>query len=327
MDTMVSFHNDGLATNFLTKEDIRKVAPKVLLNKATNPNVSARYAVASTESVIDDLATLGWLPVEAKQQKMRKESSIRSFHIVAFQNPNVRITRTAFVDNEGRNYAFSRVVELQDENGNVVGYEGHDRFGHAFPVYKQEGVECYPRIVLTNSYDGFNAFTFRVSFFRLVCSNGLVVATDTFVDVSVRHTKYNVEVLGEVIRKAMAAVDEQIGTFNDMRNIVLTESQKSDFVKNALRIRNNLPLDAPITLDEDTITDMLKPLRDEDENNTLYGCFNILQEKVTKGGVVVGINGKKARKMRGIKSFAKDININQKLYMQALAFMPSAIAA
>lgn len=326
MDTMVSYQNDGIATTFLSKEDIRSIAPKVFCTAPTNPNLSNRYVYAGTEKVIDDLAKLGWMPVEAKQQKMRKESSIRSFHIVAFQNPNVCIRRTDYVDHLGRNYAFSRVVEVQDENGNVVGYEGHDRYGHSFPVFKQENVEAYPRIILTNSYDGFNSFTFRVGLFRLVCSNGLVVCTDSFVDISIRHINYTEEKLREVITCATAAVDSQIGTFNDMRSITLSEAQKTELALNALRFRKGLPDDAPMVADEEGIADLLEPLRDEDKNDTLWAVFNILQEKVTKGGATVGINGKKARKMRGIKSFAKDIDINQRLYKAATAYLPVAEA-
>ena len=93
-------------------------------------------------------------------------------------------------------------------------------------------------------------------------------------------------------------------------------------MKNALRIRNNVPADAPVIVDEDTITEILEPTREADENQTLYGVFNIIQEKITKGGVVVGINGKKARKMRGIKSFKKDLDMNQKLYQEALSYIP-----
>ena len=320
---MVSFHNDGLATKFLTKDEIRAIAPKVFCPKPTNPNLSDRYVYAGTEKVIDDLANLGWYPVEAKQQKMRKESSIRSFHIVAFQNPKVCINNTnTYVDSEGRSYAFSRVTEVQNEKGEVIGYEGHDRYGHTFPVTQVESVECYPRIILTNSYDGFNSFTFRVGLFRLVCSNGLVVCTDQFVDISIRHINYTEEKLREVITCATSAVDAQIGTFNDMRKVVLTDAQKAEFAINALRYRKNLPDDAPMVADEEGIKDLLEPIREADDTNTLWGVFNILQEKVTKGGAVVGINGKKARKMRGIKSFAKDIDINQRLYKAATAYLP-----
>jgi hypothetical protein len=322
---MVHYGDDKLATNFLSKDDIRAIAPKVLLTKPSNPNLSNRYTYASTERVIDDLAKLGWLPVDAKQQKMRKESSVRSFHIVSFQNPNVCIRRTDYVDAEGRNYAFSRVVELQDENGNVIGYEGHDRYGHAFPVFKQENVEAYPRIILTNSYDGFNSFTFRVGLFRLVCSNGLVVCTEQFVDISVRHIGYTEEKLREIVASAITAVDSQIGTFNDMRKVYLTDEQKAEFALSALRYRKGLADDAEMKADDEGIADLLTPIRDEDNDNSLWAVFNILQEKVTKGGAVVGINGKKARKMRAIKSFAKDIDINQRLYKTALSYLPIAV--
>lgn len=321
MDTMVSYSNDGLATQFLTKDDIRAIAPKVFCTEKTNPNLSDRYVYVGTEKVIDDLAAEGWLPVDAKQQKMRKQSSVRSFHIVAFQNPKVAIRRTDYVDAEGRNYDFARVVEVQDENGNVIGYEGTDRYGHTFPVFKQKSVECYPRIILTNSYDGFNAFTFRVGIYRLVCSNGLVVCTDSFVDISIRHINYTEEKLREVIRSAMSAVDEQIGTFNDMKSVALIPEQKRELAINALRFRKGLPDDAPMKADEEGIADLLEPTRDEDKADTLWAVFNIIQEKITKGGAVVGINGKKARKMRGIVSFGKDIDINQRLYKSAIGYL------
>ena len=324
---MVSYSNDGLATKFLTKSDIRAIAPKVFCPAPTNPNLSERYVYAGTEKVIDDLANLGWYPVEAQQQKMRKESSIRSFHIVAFQNPNVCIRRTDYVDEQGRNYAFSRVSEQVDEEGNIIGYIGYDRYGHSFPVFKKEGVEAYPRIILTNSYDGFNAFTFRVGLFRLVCSNGLVVCTEQFVDIKVRHIAYTEERLREVIITATSAVDAQIGTFNDMRGIELTEAQKYEFALNALRIRKHLPADAPMVVDDEGIADLLSPNRTEDEGNSLWAVFNVLQEKITKGGAVVGINNQKSRKMRSIKSFAKDIDINQQLYAHAMTYLPAVAEA
>ena len=323
MSTMVSYQNDGLATKFLSKDDIRAVAPKVFCPKPTNPNLSERYVYAGTEKVIDDLATLGWLPVDAKQQKMRKESSIRSFHIVSFQNPNVAIKHTSYVDEQGRSYAFARVDEIRDKDGNIVSYIGYDRYGHSFPVRKQEEVEAYPRIILTNSYDGFNAFTFRVGLFRLVCSNGLVVCTEQFVDISIRHINYTEEKLREVVASAISAVDNQIGTFNDMQAITLSDAQKNELAINALRFRKGLPDDAPMVADEEGIADLLTPIREEDKADTLWAVFNILQEKITKGGAVVGINGKKARKMRGITSFAKDIDINQRLYKAATAYLPA----
>ena len=38
----------------------------------------------------------------------------------------------------------------------------------------------YPQVLLTNSHDGKNAFTFTAGLFRLVCENGLVISTQEF---------------------------------------------------------------------------------------------------------------------------------------------------
>ena len=43
-----------------------------------------------------------------------------------------------------------------------------------------DGDTVFPRILLTNSHDGKNAFTFKAGLFRLVCSNGLVIADEQF---------------------------------------------------------------------------------------------------------------------------------------------------
>ena len=35
----------------------------------------------------------------------------------------------------------------------------------------KNGDDAFPRIILTNSHDGFNSFQFRIGIYRLVCSN------------------------------------------------------------------------------------------------------------------------------------------------------------
>ena len=43
-----------------------------------------------------------------------------------------------------------------------------------------DGDTVFPQILLTNSHDGKNAFTFTAGLFRMICSNGLVVADKEF---------------------------------------------------------------------------------------------------------------------------------------------------
>ena len=57
-----------------------------------------------------------------------------------------------------------------------------------------DGDTVYPQILLTNSHDGKNSFTFTAGLFRMICENGLVVSTEQFEDVKMRHMGYTFRV-------------------------------------------------------------------------------------------------------------------------------------
>ena len=46
----------------------------------------------------------------------------------------------------------------------------------------EDGDTVFPQILITNSHDGKNAFQFTAGLFRMICENGLVIATDEFED-------------------------------------------------------------------------------------------------------------------------------------------------
>ena len=283
---MMTFDSQNLC-EFLTKDEMRAKAPYIFATAPTNPNTSDRYVFASTETIIDDMEKLGWGVVDCKQQRANKRSGIRSFHMVAFQNPNVVITR-------------------EDENGNEV-------------------ADCFPRIILTNSHDGFNSFKFMVGIFRLVCSNGLVIATDTFANISIRHINYDFEELRKVVATAINAVSEQIVVMNDMQNTTLTLEQKNELATEALRIRKGVKADEKFSVDEETLADILAPTRKEDESNDLWSVFNTLQEKMISGNfqMTSPTNGR-TRKARAIKGVSKDLSINQDLFRVASSYRMAA---
>ena len=218
-DTMLSFKNDSLVS-FMSKEEMHQKAPYIFSKERTNPKVSQRYVFASTETIIDDFAKLGWGVVDCKQQRATKRGAgIRSYHMVVLQNPKIFIT---------------------EEN------DGASR------------VECYPRIILTNSHDGFNSFKFMVGMFRLVCSNGLVIATEKFADISIRHINYTFEKLRGVVAKAIEAVTAHVELMNEMKEIHLTKEQKEDFAISAIKIRKN---DENIKVSEEDVEEILKPFK------------------------------------------------------------------
>ena len=185
-------------------------------------------------------------------------------------------------------------------------------------------IECFPRIILTNSHDGFNSFKFMVGLFRLVCSNGLVIATQKFADISIRHIGYTKEELTKVVAKSMQVVEANIEIMNSMSHTVLTEAQKDELATAALRIRDKGAED--YTAPAEVIDDILTPTRTEDEGDTLWHVFNVLQEKIIRGNfnMLSKKNPKKKRKARAITGVARDLEINQSFFKVASEYAQAA---
>jgi len=279
-DVMLSF-GKGL-DSYLTKEEIKNSAPLIFAEAPTNPDVSEKYLFVNTETIVDDLEKLGWLPVQAAQRKGRGKSTIFSKHMVAFQNPDIKIT-------------------------------------------SKDGDDAFPRILLTNSHDGMQAFKFSVGIFRLVCSNGLVVADEQFSDFKIKHKGYSFEELRNVVRQAVEDLPNRVQVMNDMRARTLTQQEKEKLAIDAMLIRAGIKPNSEeatrFNYDDETIEDILEPKRDADKGDDLWKVFNVIQEKITQGEFHAALKGAKVRKVRKIKSFEKDMKVNKELFKLATALV------
>jgi hypothetical protein len=181
----------------------------------------------------------------------------------------------------------------------------------------EDGDTVFPQILLTNSNDGKNAFTFTAGLFRMVCENGLVISTEQFNDVKMRHMGYTFEELQEQIRAMVEQLPLTVESMNKMKLIQLTDEQAQDLAKKALVSRfTEEQVDAfKIDLDK-----LLEPTRDEDKGTDLWSVFNVIQEKIIDGDFTYMI-GTRIRKARKVKNFKQDMEINQKLFATAAEFM------
>lgn len=268
-----------LASNYdsyLTKEQIKNSAPLVFASAPTNPDVSGKYLFVNTETIIDDLAKLNWFPVNVAQRKaIKKEGTIFSKHMVAFQNPDIKIT-------------------------------------------SKDGDDAYPRILLTNSHDGMQAFKFSVGIFRLVCSNGLVVADEQFSDFRIKHKGYSFDELRDVVRQAVEDLPNKVEVMNQMRQRILTQEEKNQLALDAMLIRAGIQT---LEYDQETIQDILEPTRKQDQGDDLWRVFNVVQEKIINGNFHAALTGAKVRKVRKIKSFEKDMQVNKDLFRLATSLI------
>ena len=189
----------------------------------------------------------------------------------------------------------------------------------------KDGDNAFPRIIMTNSHDCMQAFKFSVGIFRLVCSNGLVVADEQFSDFKIKHKGYTFDELRGVVNEAVADLPNKVKVLNDMKNRILTQEEKNKLALDAMLIRAGIKPGSEkakeFNYDDETIIDILDPKRKEDEGENLWKVFNVIQEKITQGDFHAALTGAKVRKVRKIKSFEKDLKVNKELFKLATALV------
>ena len=180
-----------------------------------------------------------------------------------------------------------------------------------------DGDTVFPQILLTNSHDGKNAFQFQAGLFRLVCSNGLVIADTQFEAVKMRHMGYTFEDLQEKIKEMVEKLPLTVESMNKMKAQEMEQEQILQFAKDAINTRFSEKEMNRIKIDYD---ELIKPVRKEDSGSDLWSVFNVVQEKILTGDFEYRAAGK-VRKAREIKNFKQDMKINKELFDVALSYV------
>ena len=214
-----------------------------------------------------------------------------------------------------------KVIDAKEVNArqkSTIGYQKHLVVfrNNDVVINGEDGDTVFPQVLLTNSHDGKNAFTFTAGLFRMVCENGLVISTSTFEDVKMRHMGYSFEELQVKIKEMVEKLPLTVESMNKMKATELEQKQILDFAKEALNTRFNKNELNRITINMD---EFIKPVRKEDEGKDLWSVFNVVQEKIIDGDFDYMAGGK-LRKAREIKNFKQDMKINKELFNVALEY-------
>lgn len=173
---------------------------------------------------------------------------------------------------------------------------------------KRQVNDVLPEVLLINSHDGTSSFQLDAGLFRLVCSNGLIVKSQDFGSIRVHHSGKE---LLDSVKTAADSIAERLPQ-------IIRATQHWDKIKLAPAVRTRLankalalryPNGTPITSQQ-----ALEVRRPEDEGNTLWRTFNVLEENLARGG----IDGKTATgrntKTRSIKSVNNTLNFERGLW-------------
>ena len=128
---------------------------------------------------------------------------------------------------------------------------------------------------------------------------------------------YDFEALQNVIKDMISNLDLTVESMNKMKETELNEEQTIEFAKQLLETR---VASSKNTFTNKSIEDVLKYQREEDRGNGLWEVFNRVQENIVEGNFQYLTPSGKLRQARPIKNFRQDMDINAKMYEQALTF-------
>jgi len=193
-----------------------------------------------------------------------------------------------------------------------------------------KGDKIRPQLIIDNSHDGFTKAQIHLGLFRLVCTNGLVLAIPGLsTNVKWLHIGIDQKEMIEMLAET-AEQYRQVGSHvSNMQQISLNEDQKQEFAIKAVAYRDPRKFileDGTInesaihsTLD---IHDIYEPVRPQDEADDLWTLFNVVQERTIKG--MFEMTSPKGRKSspRVITNGKRNLEYNKKLWTLAESFMP-----
>ena len=174
--------------------------------------------------------------------------------------------------------------------------------------------ETRPEIVIVNSHDGSSSFRIMAGIFRLVCSNGLIIADEQTADNRICHWKGNS--FDSVINTALFVAEQAKQSYeliDQMKAQNLTPQQQKDYATKAAKIRLAYNKNSQVNFAENLLTTH----RHEDTlSSSIWNTYNVVQENCIKGGQLVG-----SRILRPLTNISQNVEVNRKLWKEAVALI------
>jgi len=176
--------------------------------------------------------------------------------------------------------------------------------------------DCLVEAIVRNSHNGLSPFSVSAGLHRLVCRNGLTVPTSVTDSIVVKHMKIDMGTVRQITDEFAERLPMIQRSVSRMESKMLTEGQTMDLLNKSAMIRwekGSIP--STINLNE-----LLKIERPEDQGNSVWKTFNVIQEKFIRGGIQYKTTKGRAVTMRELKNFQKINKINTSLWELAESY-------
>lgn len=215
-------------------------------------------------------------------------------------------------------YRVSAKRALKEEN---KGFERHVLWLRHAEQSKVAVGEVVPEIVLTNSHNGDSSFRLQAGLFRLVCSNGLLVASAQVETVRMVHTSYGTTSAIEAAGRVAATFPHAIKLVQAMWKQTIDHRRALELAEEAMAIRfgdrKNLDEGKEAAHWPFEPENLLRLRRSADREPSLWNSFNVIQENVIRGGIR-GVTAKgHPTSSRRITSVETLMDVNARLWRLA----------
>ena len=184
-----------------------------------------------------------------------------------------------------------------------------------FPTINNVG-DNIPEIVLTNSHNGLASFCIMAGIFRLVCSNGLIIADSTFATHRIKHMGYTDYKVNQAVDNVVSNIPMIANKVSQFQAIELIPKLQKIFATACLALKYGINVFKERKFDLDKL---LTSYRHEDKSPTLWDTYNVVQEKLLTGGRFEVNQDKtwKRKKARGVNNISENVRINKGLWLLA----------
>ena len=172
-----------------------------------------------------------------------------------------------------------------------------------------------PELVLVNSHDRSSAYKIFAGVFRLICENGMIIASEDYGSYSLRHSgsrdlrQQIIDTTGEVLSITAQALEN----VDAWKQIDLTRPQQVAFATAAAELKPQASIRPSHLLTARRPEDYT----DAEGTRDLYRSLNVLQENLMRGGIKgVAGSGRKVT-TKAVKSVTGDLAINRGLWTLA----------
>jgi len=248
--------------------------------------------------------------VLTKEQIMEKAPAVLSVKPMSnVSNKYIFISTEKVIDSLAKNgWQVSDVDQmhtLKSRKKDIPSYKQHlVRFRNEKLAIDKENI---PELILVNSHDRSKPFRFYAGLFRLICSNGLIIAESKFESIEFRHIGIDGKEIIEVLQKSSERIKGIFSQIKIMKQIILSPQNKTDIARRAINMKWK---DTSVV----TPSDLLTPKREEDKKDDLWTVYNVVQENLMKGGVTVSTGFKRFKHTKAIRNISENVRVNTKLW-------------